>query len=329
MKKAVFFIGGLLFIMSVLTSCSQFSKDGKVTEVITEKLQNNEKEMKDIDSKVNDAKTNLKKLDDLSKDVDKLAFNDNLIDFTPFQRQINSTTFYQKSNLYYKINTEFYKPFADVIQKNGITLSYPKYANPYAQGQPEVSNKDKSLDVLASEFFFTSISEPIVDYNDPYNNNALKFTADDLADLKKKYDKGEFENKKSKLSGFIKITSGAMQNFLDAESQIKKDKTEYNQTLSEEFSALKKQSIDRMLIVIALPTFGIIILLLMCIPRLYSNPNTLVSIFEKGLLIQLITVFLLTVTILILGIGGKLSTEVLGTLLGGISVYVLQKTIKD
>ena len=46
---------------------------------------------------------------------------------------------------------------------------------------------------------------------------------------------------------------------------------------------------------------------------------------NRRLLLEVMTVFILTAAILVLGIAGKLHSEVLGTLIGGISGYVLGK----
>ncbi len=46
-------------------------------------------------------------------------------------------------------------------------------------------------------------------------------------------------------------------------------------------------------------------------------------VYESGIVLDLITVFLLTTTTLMLGLSDRLNSEVLGTLLGGISGYVL------
>jgi len=98
--------------------------------------------------------------------------------------------------------------------------------------------------------------------------------------------------------------------------------------LEENLNKLSESGISRLLILFAVPLFGILLVVLMLIPKFYENADTRKMIFEKGILLQLITVFLLTSIILLLGIGNKLNSEVLGTLLGGISVYVLQQSSK-
>jgi hypothetical protein len=53
------------------------------------------------------------------------------------------------------------------------------------------------------------------------------------------------------------------------------------------------------------------------------------SIYGTGLVTEIITVFLLTSTILLLGLTDKIKGEILGTLIGGISGYVLGRAFKN
>lgn len=91
---------------------------------------------------------------------------------------------------------------------------------------------------------------------------------------------------------------------------------------------LNKSSKDRLLMVVVLPIFALIIILLFVIPYLYKdNDNIIGKLFEEKVILQVFTVFILVITILLLGIGDKINGETLGTLLGGISVYVLQNAL--
>ena len=83
------------------------------------------------------------------------------------------------------------------------------------------------------------------------------------------------------------------------------------------------------------PVFILFILLLYLLPlwfvyRKQTDGDKLLSLYKSiygsGLLLEIITVFLLTSTILLLGITDKLSPEILGTLIGGISGYVLGRS---
>lgn len=81
--------------------------------------------------------------------------------------------------------------------------------------------------------------------------------------------------------------------------------------------------IDKALLTYALPSFAVLLIILLIAPRLYTNVEVQKSILGSGLLLELITVFLLTATTLLLGLSGKIDGDILGTLLGGISGYVL------
>ncbi len=102
-----------------------------------------------------------------------------------------------------------------------------------------------------------------------------------------------------------------------------KEEEIFNQVQSKEEGQFK---IDRIL-VWTLPLYGLLMVLMLLIPKFYPGQSIREAIFGSGLILQLITVYLLTVTILILGIAGKISSEVLGTLIGGISGYVLGRNM--
>lgn len=108
--------------------------------------------------------------------------------------------------------------------------------------------------------------------------------------------------------------------------QMIKDSRGRSEEIKKSINILSEKGISRLLILYAVPIFGLLLLILMIIPSFYESQDIKKSIFDSGLLLQLVTVFLLTAIILLLGIGNKLESEVLGTLLGGISVYVLQQS---
>jgi len=85
---------------------------------------------------------------------------------------------------------------------------------------------------------------------------------------------------------------------------------------------------DRLLITMVIPIFAVILAIIIFIPYFLRNQQQMFDkILDDKILIQVFTIFILVISILLLGIGGKLSGETLGTLLGGISVYVLQKSL--
>jgi hypothetical protein len=136
----------------------------------------------------------------------------------------------------------------------------------------------------------------------------------------------EFEQKKISFINALQSEQTSLSHKQNDVSGDIADKENYVVNLKNELKTITKASIDSILIQWALPIFGGIIVIMMAVPVLYRSSDTQNIIFQNGLLLQLLTVFLLTVTILLLGIGDKIKSEVLGTLLGGISVYVLQQS---
>lgn len=90
-----------------------------------------------------------------------------------------------------------------------------------------------------------------------------------------------------------------------------------------------KKSIDKLAIILGLPAFCITILLLNLTPKLINktNPDDKTKIDTESL--EISTVLLLTMSILILGLSKMLTGEVLGTLIGGISGYVLNRNLTN
>lgn len=162
----------------------------------------------------------------------------------------------------------------------------------------------------------------VVDSKYTYSTQYLDYLSSLVSEDQFELDKSSLSEYYSKKIGFIdgKISSlnTEVENY---QSQI--NRLIQNKTNKES----KKQEIDQILITVALPALGVLMILLMLIPRFYRSEELHLTIFTSGVLLELFTVFLLTSTILILGLGDKIKSEVLGTLLGGISGYVLGRTM--
>lgn len=108
------------------------------------------------------------------------------------------------------------------------------------------------------------------------------------------------------------------------------------QQLKNEMEGMNRLGRDKTIITIALPIFAALIILLFVVPYIYrsvqivdsdgSTSTVMNEIFSKGLLLKIFTVFLLTIAIILLALGDKIQGETIGTLLGGISVYILQNS---
>lgn len=102
----------------------------------------------------------------------------------------------------------------------------------------------------------------------------------------------------------------------------------------------KQKNFDKTIFQWGFPVFILFILALYLIPLIiYRRTKEAESaglaldlfklVYGSGLTTEIITVFLLTSTILVLGITDKLNPDILGTLIGGISGYVLGRSFKS
>lgn len=86
---------------------------------------------------------------------------------------------------------------------------------------------------------------------------------------------------------------------------------------------------SRLLIVFGLPTFAIgLILVLIVPPHSYTLENQRL-LLSSGLVIQVITVFLLISAIILLGINESLKHDAIASLIGGIAGYVLGRGLEN
>jgi hypothetical protein len=211
---------------------------------------------------------------------------------------------------------------------------------PMGEGDQKLKMQDKVINEVSRAYLDIYYEVADLNYyrNENYANDSLRY----LKLIQNYVDVKSYRSYKARIAMQLKIRSNELKNRLANAGGIIKQNDEYRESLNEEIKKMKQRYIDKMLITYALPIFGVIVIFLMLIPAVYklikidtgtgdeAQTNNLMSmIFEKGILLQIFTVFILTVSILILGIGGKISSEVLGTLLGGISVYVLQNTFKN
>ena len=90
----------------------------------------------------------------------------------------------------------------------------------------------------------------------------------------------------------------------------------------------EETQINDLAIKLGLPLFCLTILALFLVPS-FLNKNKVEQDQQRessqNVLLEISTVLLLTMSILILGLSGKIQSDVLGTLIGGISGYVLNR----
>ncbi len=155
-------------------------------------------------------------------------------------------------------------------------------------------------------------------------SDAVRFLSDCNNALQTELFKESFESFRSDLISLVSEAKGRADsriNELDSRITNLQDR---QITLQQKLS--RRTEISDTLIRYALPAFGALILFLLLVPRVYSQ-TVQAAIFGQGLLLEVLTVFLLTASILILGLADKIPKDALGTLLGGISGYVLGRTL--
>lgn len=98
---------------------------------------------------------------------------------------------------------------------------------------------------------------------------------------------------------------------------LKKDAIKINQSQTND-----------LLIKVIVPIFALLLIAILFLPWVYRDKVEITNaLFKDKLLLQSFTVFILVITIIMLALGNKLTEQALGTLLGGISVFVLQQTL--
>lgn len=141
-------------------------------------------------------------------------------------------------------------------------------------------------------------------------------------------DSGTLIAKRQQMAVLLKAKSDELDGI---KSRVNADREELTASilgLNTSMEDIEKSSKDRMLMYVVIPLFGLIVVLLMVLPYIYrDNTVILERLFEQKVILQIFTVFILVMTILLLGIGNKINAETLGTLLGGVSVYILQKSM--
>ena len=201
----------------------------------------------------------------------------------------------------------------------------------------------KSLDDLGSVFRDFGFRFPNRSDEERYTNFELKNISRDMArdlylveDVYYRFEEEKspnFEVINNEVSKAVDRVKNNLPNYISSLNEIEAELTnrlsEVESTLEQLYSH-RGQSTDlhRIAINMGLPAFCLTILLLFLIPYYIERKNDAKDQTKnnKQYLLDVATVLLLTMTILILGLAKMITGEVLGTLLGGISGYVLNRT---
>lgn len=141
-------------------------------------------------------------------------------------------------------------------------------------------------------------------------------------------DEGRFLKSKENLTTVLSQQLLFLENKISKLSQEKEVIVNDGLEAGKAKDGMTQNSKDKLLITMVIPIFAVILAIIIIVPYLFRDKSELFNkLLDDKILLQVFTIFILVITILLLGIGSKLNPETLGTLLGGISVYVLQKSM--
>jgi hypothetical protein len=145
--------------------------------------------------------------------------------------------------------------------------------------------------------------------------------------LKSFFTEANIDNIKKRITGICDTKQAEVSKSIDLLKSRIKSTNDYLPKLYEKFNEQETQ-INSLAIKLGLPLFCITILLLFLGPKLlrylFKAPAETDN-SSQNMLVEISTVLLLTMSILILGLSEKIKSDVLGTLIGGISGYVLNR----
>jgi len=80
---------------------------------------------------------------------------------------------------------------------------------------------------------------------------------------------------------------------------------------------------DARLVYFGLPAFAAVLIILFLMPLMYRRPEVQQWLLTSGMLLELATIVIVTATVILLALAGRIHAEVIGALLGALSGYML------
>ncbi len=203
-----------------------------------------------------------------------------------------------------------------------------------ALGASQQLDPDTSLIVNDWDMKLTQTTQPISDeinllFRSTYSQESPEGT--NVSDLRRDLSPDSFSKYKT---AFLSLLHSDLDLVNQSKDKLSKDEADLQRQSDEIATKLAKGKleINQLAIELGLPLFCGTVLLMLSIPiivqtfsRAAGSGEQVRAIFSSGILVEIITVLLLTMSILILGLANRIEGPVLGTLLGGISGYVLNR----
>lgn len=326
----------------VLIAINFFSKNGSVFSVTSEspiqmmaynkifELEKNQIDLNDMRIKIDSYEKDCRaQIDSISKTA-KSSF-----EITGIYSKIDSLfKISQNPNLLATIKRIYSLYYRDITSKIDDFPNNPNFSKSNSQDIAQLTYQDRRerSEYITMDVFENNISGLAYDILYYYNSNQ------EILDEKSEF---EFlENIKNDISsenfdllvGKIRrsLTTNLENSILNLNAKYNEAKKNVDELalLKADAKKINQSQTDDLLIKVIVPIFALLLLAILFIPWIYRDKAVIISaLFEDKLLLQSFTVFILVITIILLALGNKLTEQALGTLLGGISVYVLQQTL--
>lgn len=210
-----------------------------------------------------------------------------------------------------------YSPFSSPFGYSAATVDAEAMIESFTRTLNNELDKSRQLKKFINDGYETS-GQPMLN---ALNLTEFKIELDVLIAKLNVLKSTTIEQEEDRVKADLKLLMGYLRT---CEEIVKIAKDKFNE---------KEEQINILAIKLGLPLFCGTILALFILPLFFDSLKKKRATTESGsvrngmqdIILETCTVLLVTASILILGLAGKLSNEVLGTLIGGISGYVLNR----
>ncbi len=325
-KKLLAVVAGLFVItiaifITLSVKDSSLDKDDELNRLVHQEVQNKTHQIEYLKESLEEIKKDQTEISSISAELDKKKMVNLDSMMTGLATGMDEREFVKTE---FKIRTAFFSPLSAFVDFEletggafdlGFDLGYEE--DIYHENQRGFEIQRIFHEVFKAYFPYSRFTRT----DQLYYGGVIQ---EDILDLRGKYNLQEYRRLKDKFIAQLIAWKGALeQNEKKTENLIKTNEEKLTQ-IKKEIEVVRNNDLNRTIIKYVLPAFAVTVLLIMLIPVFLQSKNGEVyTFYNSKVMYKIITVFLLIGVIMILGIGGAISKEVLGTLLGGISAYVL------
>jgi hypothetical protein len=307
-----FLIGCIFYYFLSETLLKEKSPESSgISDLAYEKINLISEDMIKYENRINSVNIILAKIEKLTREIPGKECNDKF-NYPLKNSDTNELTLYH----------EFIDPLEDLLNANEVYLNekvydmLTKYSGIKTEDQKVSEMKEFKTDEEISKIFYSIF--PV-----PANKRISKNSAT------QNYTAKSFSDGKRFLIRDMNLLKTDLNNASKTATRKQKESEAQKNSYTEELKNLKDNSIHKITLYVALPLFAFILIAVFLIPSQYLNDKVQTLFIEHNIIKDVLTIFLLTSTIILLGLSGVIKGEIIGTLLGGISVYVLQRGLES